>query len=137
MTFTTTTRVRMGHVDPAGMVFYPRYFEMINNAVEDWFEQALGMDLATMHMVHHFGVPTVKLDVTFLEPSRVGEDLTISIVPLAVGRSSCNVRLVFSGAGEDRLVADMVIVCMAVAEKKAMPWPEDLRRNLAAGLASG
>ena len=29
--------VRFGHCDAAGWVFYPRYFEMISDFVEDWF----------------------------------------------------------------------------------------------------
>ena len=33
--------VRFAHCDPGGIVFYARYFEMINGVVEDWFEDAL------------------------------------------------------------------------------------------------
>ena len=46
MSFTTTRKVRFEHCDPAGIVFYPRYFEMINGTVEDWFEE----DLAKIEM---------------------------------------------------------------------------------------
>ena len=35
---------RGAHTDPAGIVFYPRYFEMINAQVEDWFTGPLGCD---------------------------------------------------------------------------------------------
>lgn len=31
--------VRHGHTDPAGFVFYPRYFEMINAPVRSGCEQ--------------------------------------------------------------------------------------------------
>ena len=40
MSFQISTKVRFGDVDPAGIVFYPRYFEMLNAAVEDWFTMA-------------------------------------------------------------------------------------------------
>jgi hypothetical protein len=33
--------VRFGHCDAAGWVFYPRYFEMVSDFVEDWFEDGL------------------------------------------------------------------------------------------------
>ena len=33
--------VQFAHCDPAGIVFYARYFEIINEVVEDWFEDAL------------------------------------------------------------------------------------------------
>lgn len=134
MAFATTTKVRMGQVDPAGIVFYPRYFEMMNNAVEDWFAQDLGLDLPSMHIEHHFGIPTVKIEVSFVAPSRVGEDLTITISPRAIGRSSCHVQLVFSCGGTERLRADMTIVCMDLAENKSKAWPDSLRERIEAGL---
>ena len=40
--------VRFGHCDPAGIVFFPRYFEMLNELVEDWFAQALGLPFAVL-----------------------------------------------------------------------------------------
>ena len=134
MPFAINTKVRIAQVDPAGIVFYPRYFEMLNNAVEDWFEQDLGLDMTTMHMAKHIGVPTVKIDVIFTAPSRLGEVLTITIEPRAVGRSSCNVNLTITCDGSMRLNADMVIVCMDLFKAKAVPWPASLRERLEAGL---
>ena len=34
--------VRFAHCDPAGIVFYARYFEMINGVVEDWVREEPG-----------------------------------------------------------------------------------------------
>ena len=34
-------QVRFGHCDPATFVYYPRYFEMLNGFIEDWFEEGL------------------------------------------------------------------------------------------------
>ena len=36
--FVSQVEVRFRHFDPAGIVFYPRYFEMINDFVEEWFD---------------------------------------------------------------------------------------------------
>ncbi len=38
--------VRFTHTDPAGFVFFPRYFEMIQAVVEDWFTHAIGVRYA-------------------------------------------------------------------------------------------
>ena len=35
--------IRFQHCDPAGIVFYPRFFEFTNQVVEDWFEEELGL----------------------------------------------------------------------------------------------
>jgi hypothetical protein len=37
--FTKQEKVRFQHVDYAGIVFYPRFLEMLNCLVEDWFEE--------------------------------------------------------------------------------------------------
>lgn len=135
MTFVTTAQVRFADVDPAGIVFYPRYFEMLNGAVEDWFARELRMDFKQMHLVDHIGVPTVKLDVTFLSPSELGDVLTIAITPGQVGKSSCAMTVLFSGDGRDRLRAEVVLVCMDLAEQRSRPWPEAVRERMLAGVA--
>ena len=58
MAFTTQRKVRFQHCDPAGIVFYPRYFEMINSVVEDWFEEVLQHDFNKLHVESGTGVPT-------------------------------------------------------------------------------
>jgi Predicted thioesterase len=136
MTFATSVQVRFADVDPAGIVFYPRYFEMLNAVVEDWFAQDLGMSFKQLHLVDHIGVPTVKLEVTFLSPSELGDILTITITPDQVGRSSCTFNALFSGDGRDRLRLEVVLVCMDMATQRSRPWPESVRRGMLAGLAT-
>ena len=35
MAFVFPQKVRFQHCDPAGIVFYPRYFEMLNTTIEE------------------------------------------------------------------------------------------------------
>ncbi len=135
MSFETQVLVRFAHVDPAGIVFYPRYFEMLNGAVEDWFAGALGMDFRTLHQDRRLGAPTGKLDVTFVAPSRLGDQLTIAITPRVVGRSSCTIEAVFTGDGQERMRVETVLVCMDLNTQRAMPWPETIRERMMADLA--
>lgn len=132
--FETTALVRFAHVDAAGIVFYPRYFEMLNGAVEDWCEQALGASFHALHIARKIGVPTVKLQVEFSAPSRLGDDLTIAILPVRLGRSSCELDVRFTCKGQERLRAQVTLVCMDLTNHRATPWPEDLRQRIAAGL---
>lgn len=111
------------------MVFYPRYFEMLNGAIEDWFAH-LGWDFRKMHVDLGIGVPTVKLECEFYMPSELCDLLTISVTPIRIGNASCTVSLSVSGDGEERLRATVVLVCMDVAVRKAKPWPPDLRARL-------
>lgn len=129
--FSTTTQIRFAHVDAAAIVFYPRYFEMLNAAVEDWFA-AMGHDFRTLHVDRGLGTPTVKLETEFLSPSELGDMLAIEIEPREVGRSSCTFTYLFTGDGRDRLRGQATIVCMDLAAQKSAPWPDELRARIAA-----
>ena len=42
MEFHTRKLIRFSHCDPAGIGFYPRYVELVNEVVEDWCNDGLG-----------------------------------------------------------------------------------------------
>lgn len=73
-TFTKQEKIKFKHIDYAGIVFYPRFLEMLNDLVEDWFEEALNRPFSKMHETN--GIPTVDLKVQFKNPARLGEVLT-------------------------------------------------------------
>ena len=60
-------RIEFNHCDPAGIVFYPRYFEMTNSTVETFFREVAGHSYAAM-MESGEGVPTARLEVNFHAP---------------------------------------------------------------------
>lgn len=130
MPFTTTSLVRFAHVDAAGIVFYPRYFEMLNAAVEDFFAHAVGADFASLHLDRGIGVPTASLHTEFAAPSRLGMVLEIVVNPTRLGRSSLALDVVLAADGTTRLTVKLVIVCITLASGTSLPWPNDLRRAL-------
>lgn len=75
MKFTKTEKIRFKHVDFAGIVFYPRFLEMLNDLVEDWFEEALDRPFSKIHE-SNTGIPTVDLKVQFKKAARIGDVLT-------------------------------------------------------------
>ena len=81
-TFTKQEKIRFKHIDYAGIVFYPRFLEMLNDLVEDWFEEALERPFSKMHETN--GIPTVDFKVQFKNAARIGETLTkkLCITPL-------------------------------------------------------
>src|SRR5215510_3767906 len=102
--------VRFGHCDAAGWVFYPRYFEMISDYVEDWFED--GLAASAPGLFHHKKLltPSVHFTVDFLKASKYGERLTFNLWTVKVGRSSCEVRIEASHQGELRRRVKQVLV---------------------------
>jgi 4-hydroxybenzoyl-CoA thioesterase len=123
MTFVSQQPVRFAHVDAAGIVFYPRYFEMLNAAVEDFFADVAGVDFRTLHLEQGLGVPTVKLESEFVAPSRLGDLLDFQIDVVRVGRSSLELSVDVRSDVELRFRVRVVLVCMDLKEGRSQPWP--------------
>ena len=82
MAFVFPQKVRFQHCDPAGIVFYPRYFEMLNATIEEWFATRLGLSFAEIHGPMGMGVPTAAHQTpTSTAPSRLGERLDFALDP--------------------------------------------------------
>jgi 4-hydroxybenzoyl-CoA thioesterase len=130
--FATSVTVRFGDCDPAGIVFYPRYFEMFNNLVEEWWASGLGTSFRELIMERGLGLPTVSVQADFLATSTLGDILTAQLSVLKLGNSSVTVMIRLSGAGGDeRVRARLVLVLMDL--KKAGPTriPDPLRERIA------
>ena len=127
MTFVSRQRVRFAHVDAAGIVFYPRYFEMLNAAVEEYFGAVVGVEFAEIHIGRRLGVPTVRLEADFVAPSRLGDDLDFELDVAAVGRSSLDLAVTVNCDRETRFKARAVLVCIDLGSGRATPWPADIR----------
>lgn len=123
--FTTQQKVLFQHCDPAGIVFYPRYFEMINAAVEAWFEEALNESFAAI-IATGDGVPTRHIDTDFIRPSRLGETLTFTLDIRKLGRTSLDLHIAAECQDETRLRADLTLVRIAQADGRPKPWPDTL-----------
>lgn len=108
--FETTVRVRFEHVDPVGIVFYPRYVDIIHQVFEDWFEQGLGVDYHRFHLVERRAIPLVDLHVRFQAPSLLGDVLRFRLGVSRLGRRSLALRVRADCAGEARLEATMELV---------------------------
>ncbi len=129
MAFVRQTLVRFAHVDAAGIVFYPRYFEMVNAAVEDLFATA-GHDFAELHLRRGKGVPTVHLSIDFTAPSRLGELLDFRLQLARLGRSALTLDVEAQCAGAMRLAGTVTLVYIDLASERSEPWPPDLAVRL-------
>lgn len=133
MSYSRTIQVEFNHCDPAGIVFYPRYFEMTNSVVENFFADRVGRSYARITMQDGNGVPTVKIDAAFRAPSRLGDRLVFTLRVLKVGGSSVGFHLAARGEGEPsgsvRMEADMTLVWIT-PEGRSAPWPDDMRAKL-------
>lgn len=123
--------VRFGDSDPAGIVFYPRYFEMINRLIEDWFAEALDYPFRRMHLEEHRGVPTLTVDASFTGVSRIGDVLRFALSVARLGNASFTLNIRATCDGEERLTARQVCVFTTTgADIAAEPLPDALRAKM-------
>jgi 4-hydroxybenzoyl-CoA thioesterase len=134
--FRTERRIEFAHCDPAGIVFYPRYFELVNSAVESFFGEALGVDFRTLHLERRHGVPTVRLEAEFLRPSRLGDRVGFEVTALKLGRTSAVLGIAGAAGDEPRLRVRTTLVHMDLGSGRPEPWPADLRAARAARLSA-
>ena len=132
--FETNRLVRHGHTDPAGIVFYPRYFEMINEVVEDFFREALGRPFGDWHRRKKTGVPTVHIETSFFAPSYCDDVLTFSLKISRLGHSSATFQIAGRCDDEQRLTTALTLAHVDLTEMKAIAFGDELRTDLSAFL---
>jgi 4-hydroxybenzoyl-CoA thioesterase len=126
--FTTERKIRFSHCDPAGIVYFVNFFDMVSGAVEDWFGEALGWTFDDMHIRRRVGFPIVNTGCEFFKPCRLGDRLELAIAKL--GRSSIEFEVTGRVAGEEKFRARHKVAMMSLDTQRALPIPMDLREKM-------
>ncbi len=132
-TFTKQEKIKFKHIDYAGIVFYPRFLEMLNDLVEDWFEEALDRPFSKMHETN--GIPTVDLKIQFKNPARLGEVLTKKLWVKDIGFASVLCGFQFVNEKEVTVLegeVTLVNVAFNIERNsiKAEPFTEEIKNKI-------
>jgi 4-hydroxybenzoyl-CoA thioesterase len=96
-----TVKIEWGDCDPAGIVFYPRYFAMFDASTTALFEAALGMTkYQFLKRFQAVGYPMLETAARFLVPTRFGDSVVIETSLSKLGRSSFDVTHRLTKDGE-------------------------------------
>ncbi|WP_428641270.1 acyl-CoA thioesterase [Roseibium sp.] len=115
------------HCDPAGIVFYPRYFEMMNDCVEAFFASVVKWPFQAIH--GQGAVPTAEIRTRFSAPSRLGDELTLALNVTRIGRTSCGLTIEANCGGEPRFSTELTLVNVN-AEGRPEVWPADAKEQI-------
>lgn len=125
--FTRTVPIRFSHCDPAGIVYFPHYFDMFNALIEDWYTEQLGFNYARLILNERYGFPFVRIETDFKVPSRMGENLDLTLLLTKIGFSSLSLVIVGHLAGIERLRARLVTAMISIETQQKVEIPRPLR----------
>lgn len=129
-TYTARRMVQFGHCDPAGIVFYPRFFDMCLDVKEEFFEH-IGFPHYHSINVERVGWPIVRLETDFKQVSRYGDRLEIDMQLWRLGEASLGLQYRFRGPDGERTFVRSVVVRMDLTTHKAVALSEPMRAAFA------
>jgi 4-hydroxybenzoyl-CoA thioesterase len=128
-------RIEWGDCDPAGIVFAPRYFDMLTENTIRLFEEAgLGRKRDMLAAQGILGYPLLDCSARFLRPCRYGDDVLVESAAPDFGRTSFTIDSRITLAGE---------TCVEYREKRvwaahdpergirSIPVPDEVRTAFA------
>jgi 4-hydroxybenzoyl-CoA thioesterase len=129
--FQSEKLIRFHHCDPAGIVFYPQYFVLFHELLEDWFNRGLGVNYADFVSKERRGLPTAHIDCDFRAPSKIGETVQLRLAVKRIGNSSVTLAVAVHGGDTLRVTANQVLVLISLQDGTVLAIPEDLKRRFA------
>jgi 4-hydroxybenzoyl-CoA thioesterase len=90
--------VRFGDCDPAGIVYFPRFFAMFHDAMETWFSAGLGLRTRRSSAGASSGSRRSTPRRTSSRPCALGDAIAVELRVTALGRSSIVLGYTVRGA---------------------------------------
>ena len=138
VTHEISVQVRWSEVDPAGIVFYPRFFEWFDRATEALFE-SLALPWPVIFPRYAIvGVPIVESGARFASPVRYGDTALIRSAVAEVRERTFRMEHEVSVDGRRCATGFEVRAWVAVpgapgGRLEARAMPEEVRSRLAGG----
>jgi 4-hydroxybenzoyl-CoA thioesterase len=135
VTFSRERLIRFSHCDPAGIVYFVNFFDMVGGVVEDWFREAIGLPFQEMHLERRIGFPIVNTGCEFFRPAHLGDTLRLELAIGKLGRSSIEFVIHGAVAGEEKFRARHKVAMVSLDTFRPLPIPDEMRTKMADYLA--
>ena len=115
--------------DAAGVIFYPKIFEMEQELFERWLELG-GFRVRDMLSGQLAPTPIVHCEADYRLPVRVGDKLTAQLAGVEVGRSGYTLQWSFARAAEPAMSVRVKRVAIDPRAGESIDLPEAFRQWL-------
>ncbi len=127
--FTTVIQVRFGHVDPAGIAYFPRIYDYVHDVFEELWERHVGVPYYRLLCEQKIGFPLVHSEVDFTHPLRFGDRPVVRVTCYRLGHTSIGLRYRISLGDALCVDARMVTTCVNLDTMKPLPISDEFRRR--------
>lgn len=125
--FTCQQQVRFGHVDPAGIAYFPRLFDYVHEAFEELWDDHIGVRYYHLLLEQRIGFPLVHSEVDFKAPLKFGDRPVVRVTCFKLGRSSIGLRYQYRLGDTLCFEAKMTTVCTDLETMKSRALEPDVR----------
>ena len=123
-----TASISLGDTDAAGVLFYPRLFELVQRAFEAHLA-ACGFPIARM-FDDGILTPVVHCEADYRAPLRLGDVISVESSVESIGDASFRMAFLVRGA-DGTLAAEALVVHVCLGpDGRSRPMPEVLRSAL-------
>ena len=125
-------RARFGDCDPAGIVFFPAWFAMGHAALEDWFDEALGIGFHALHATRRIATGYAQAEADFFRPGLMGDAIRLTPLVGRVGGASYALTVHIHRDEEELARLHLLVATTELDARRPTPVPPDLREALLA-----
>ena len=122
--------VMLRDCEPSGIVFLPRYFEMVHTVIENWLDEALDWPMSQIQGSDGLSLPFVNISAEFPAPSRLGDRLTWRLYVRELRRSSLWLELTATTGAESRVTITGTLVLSEAVALRTRRWPDTIAERV-------
>lgn len=129
--FVAKNKVRMHDTDMAGILYFPRQFRFVHDALEDFIESE-GMNFHNIFSIEKFVFVIVHAEADYYQSVRVGDALQIHLYVERIGTTSFSLVYKIYREPDLELVgsAKTIHVSLNSDTREKIPIPEKLKDSL-------
>ncbi|HEV3017406.1 MAG TPA: tol-pal system-associated acyl-CoA thioesterase [Burkholderiaceae bacterium] len=128
--FRWPVRVYYEDTDAGGVVYYANYLKFFERCRTEWLRE-LGIDQSALALQQGLQFVVVRIEVKYLAPARLDDELTIEARLAQLGRCSLAFDQVALRLGEALARAQVTVACVDARRRQPTRLPERLRGLLA------
>ena len=128
--WSTEVKIHFGQCDPAGIVYTPRFFDIFNAVIEDWYEQVLQLNYYDFIRTRRIGLGYVNAHSDFFATCTMGDRLRVAVDLERIGNASFVIVLHAFQNGAEALRGRFTVVTTDLVRHRPIPVPDDLRAAL-------